>query len=58
MTLAQLHERYGMLCIQAEIIQNQVMECKKLIAEEMQKPRKPIENDTVTSDDLLSDRAK
>ena len=56
--LDDLHRKYGFLCIQLEILQNQVMECKKLIAEAMNQPRKPIENDTVTSDDLLSDRAK
>lgn len=39
MTLEQLHQRYGQLMIQAEIIQNQVMEIKKQIAEEMQKPK-------------------
>ena len=41
MTLEQLHQRYGQLMIQLEIVQNQVMETKKLIAEEMQKPRNP-----------------
>jgi hypothetical protein len=44
MTLDQLHQRYGQLMIQLEIVQNQVMECKKLIAEEMNKPVKPIES--------------
>ena len=39
MTLEQLHQRYGNLMIQLEIIQNQVMECKKMIAEEMNKPK-------------------
>ena len=38
--LAELHRMYGEVMIQAEIIQGRVMEVKKLIAEEMQKPRK------------------
>lgn len=46
MTLAQLHERYGQLMIQAEIIQNQVMECKKAIAEKMsEKPTAIVDAD-------------
>ena len=35
----ELMERYGRLCVQAEIIQGQIMECKRLIAEEMRKPK-------------------
>lgn len=35
MTLAELHQRYGQLMIQLEILQNQVLECKKQIAEKM-----------------------
>ena len=39
MTLDQLHQVYGQKMIQLEILQNQIMEIKKQIAEEMQKPR-------------------
>ena len=39
MTLEQLHARYGQLMIQLEIIQNQVLECKKQIAEQMSKSK-------------------
>jgi len=35
MTLDQLHQRYGQAMIQLEILQNQVMEIKKQIAEKM-----------------------
>ena len=37
--LAELHRMYGEVMIQAEIIQGRVMETKKLIAEEMSKPK-------------------
>ena len=35
MTLEQLYQRYGQLAIQAEILQNQLMEVKRQIAEKM-----------------------
>jgi len=41
MELKELHERYGQLMIQLEVIQNQVIECKRLIAEAMSKPPEP-----------------
>ena len=39
MTLDQLHQVYGQKMIQLEILQNQIMEIKKLISQEMQQPR-------------------
>jgi uncharacterized protein involved in exopolysaccharide biosynthesis len=51
MTLDQLHQRYGQAMIQLEILQNQVMEIKKQIAEEMQKPRKNETPDNIASPD-------
>ena len=39
MDLKNLYETYGKLMIQAEIIQNQIMEVKKMIAEEMNRPK-------------------
>ena len=41
MDLKNLHETYGRLCIQAEIINNQIMEVKKMIAEKMNDANKP-----------------
>ena len=38
-----LYERYGKLLIQAEILNNQIAECKKLIAEEINKKALPAE---------------
>ena len=38
MDLKNLYETYGKLMIQLEIINNQIMEVKKMIAEEMNKP--------------------
>ena len=35
-----IYEEYGKACIQLEIWQGRVMELKKKIAEEMQKPQK------------------
>ena len=49
MTLEQLHQEYGRLMIQAEILQGRIQEVKKRIVEEMQKPRKnekPVEKST------------
>lgn len=39
MDLKTLHEQYGAACIQLEIWQNKVMELKRAIAEEMNKPK-------------------
>lgn len=38
MELSKLHEQYGKLMIQAEVIQAKVQETKRAIAEEMNKP--------------------
>ena len=38
-----LYERYGKLLIQAEILNNQIAECKKLIADDMNKKAQPVE---------------
>lgn len=40
MELKELHEKYGELMIQAEIINARVQEVKRMIAEEMNKPKK------------------
>ena len=42
MTIEQLHQQYGKLMIQLEIIQNQVLEVKKQIAEEMNNQNKVV----------------
>ena len=39
MTLDQLHQEYGKLMIQAEILNGRIQEVKKMIAEELQKPK-------------------
>jgi len=39
MTLKELHEEYGKLMIQAEIIQGRINDIKRQIAEEMNKPK-------------------
>jgi hypothetical protein len=40
MELKELHARYGQLMVSLEILQGQIQETKRAIAEEMQKPRK------------------
>lgn len=39
MSIEKLHEQYGELMIQKEIIDNRVMEVKRAIANEMNKPK-------------------
>lgn len=41
MTLEQLEARYGKLMIQAEILQAQIQETKKLLVDEINKQNKP-----------------
>jgi hypothetical protein len=36
-----LYEQYGKLLIQLEILNGQINECKKRIAEELNKPKEP-----------------
>jgi hypothetical protein len=39
MSLDDLHKQYGQLMIQNEIIQNRILEVKRAIADEMNKPK-------------------
>ena len=41
MNIGNLYEDYGRLSIQAEIVNGQLMETKKKIAEELNNPNKP-----------------
>lgn len=42
--MKELYEQYGQLMVQAEIINNQIQQVKAKIAQELNKPKVPVED--------------